>query len=135
MRRRLSRLPAALAVKPIDLIGPDQVLQLGVRPNRIDLVTSIAGVTFEEAWARRAAGDYGGVPSFYIDADSLIRNKLATGRPGRRGATKAPAALTRRGVAGGARWSSVARTAGGGEPRPYRAKIDSAYSSSPLSPS
>ena len=71
----------SLALKPSDLTGPDQILQLGVRPNRIDLVTSISGVTFEEAWARRTKGDFAGVPACYIDADSLIRNKLATGRP------------------------------------------------------
>jgi len=71
----------SLAVQPADLTEPDQVLQLGVRPNRIDLMTSIAGVTFEKAWAQRIAGDFGGVAASYIDFDSLIRNKLATGRP------------------------------------------------------
>ncbi len=71
----------SLGVEPQELVGPDQILQLGMRPNRIDLVTSIAGVGFEEAWARRVPGDFGGVPACYIDPEALIRNKLATGRP------------------------------------------------------
>ncbi len=71
----------SLQVEPADLTVPDRILQLGVRPNRIDLVTSIAGVSFEEAWAHRQAGEFGGVPAWYIGSDSLIRNKLATGRP------------------------------------------------------
>lgn len=71
----------SLAIKPADLEVPDQILQLGVRPNRIDLVTSISGVCFEEAWTNRAAGDFGGVRAWCIDSDSLVRNKLATGRP------------------------------------------------------
>ncbi|MBI4877266.1 MAG: hypothetical protein HY822_21780 [Acidobacteria bacterium] len=56
----------SLAVKPGDLAGSDRILQLGVRPNRIGLVTSISGVSFEEVWARRVAGGFG--------------DKLATGR-------------------------------------------------------
>jgi nitrous oxide reductase len=50
-------------------------------PHRIDLVTSIDGVTFEEAWASRVAGNYGGVDVWYIGRDALIRNKAAAARP------------------------------------------------------
>lgn len=56
---------ASLRIEPAELATPDQILQLGVRPNRIDLVTSIAAVTFEEAWAHRQAGDFGGAPAWY----------------------------------------------------------------------
>jgi hypothetical protein len=65
----------------VDDFGPGRVTQLGDPPNRIDLVTSIDGVTFEEAWASRAAGKYGGVDVWYIGRDALVRNKTAAARP------------------------------------------------------
>jgi hypothetical protein len=71
----------ALQVVPADLCQPDQILQLGVKPNRIDLVTSIAGVTFEEAWESRVAGTIDSVPVLFIGRDTLIRNKEAAARP------------------------------------------------------
>lgn len=44
----------------IDLTQPDQVIQLGVSPNRIDLMTFLSGVTFEEAWDSRDQGEIDG---------------------------------------------------------------------------
>jgi hypothetical protein len=61
--------------------APGRVTQLGYPPNRIDLVTSIDGVTFEEAWASRVAGKYGAVDVWYIGRDALVRNKAAAARP------------------------------------------------------
>jgi hypothetical protein len=71
----------ALQVAPADLCQPDQILQLGVKPNRIDLITSVAGVTFEEAWDSRVAGTIDSVPVLFIGFDALIRNKEAAARP------------------------------------------------------
>ncbi len=45
---------------------PDLVLQIGVEPNRIDLLTSITGVRFDAAWRNRVAATYGGVRIHYI---------------------------------------------------------------------
>ena len=59
----------------------ERTTQLGYPPHRIDLVTSIGGVTFAEAWASRVAGNYGGVDVWYIGRDALIRNKTAAARP------------------------------------------------------
>jgi len=56
------------------------VVQLGIAPNRIDLLTSLTGVTFEEAWDRRVPGDLGGVPTVFLSREALIKNKRATGR-------------------------------------------------------
>lgn len=67
-------------LKPADFSGAHRVVQLGVPPNRIDFITSIAGVTFEEAWAGRVAGKYGSQPVFYLGKAELIRNKRAAGR-------------------------------------------------------
>jgi hypothetical protein len=70
----------ALGLSVADFV-PGRVTQLGYPPHRIDLVTSIDGVTFEEAWASRVAGNYGGVAVWYIGRDALIRNKAAAARP------------------------------------------------------
>jgi len=64
-----------------DFTRVGNVVQLGYPPNRIDLLTTLTGVTFAEAWPRRVQGRYGEQPVWYIDLDTLIRNKEATGRP------------------------------------------------------
>jgi hypothetical protein len=43
-------------------------------------LTSLTGVTFEEAWDRRVAGDLGGIPVAFLSREILIKNKRATGR-------------------------------------------------------
>jgi hypothetical protein len=58
-----------------------QVVQLGIAPNRIDLPTSISGVSFEEAWRGRASGTYGRHAVPYLGRAELIKNKRASGRP------------------------------------------------------
>ena len=55
-------------------------MQLGVAPNRIDLLTSLTGVTFDEAWDQRVPGELGGIPVAFLSREILIRNKRATGR-------------------------------------------------------
>jgi hypothetical protein len=63
-----------------DLVTPGKVIQLGYEPNRIDLMTSITGVSFEEAWATRVAGELDGLSVFFIGKAALLRNKESTGR-------------------------------------------------------
>lgn len=64
-----------------DLSSPGIVFQMGVPPNRIDIITGIDGVEFDEAWEHRIASAYGDQPVMIIGLDELIRNKEATGRP------------------------------------------------------
>jgi hypothetical protein len=64
-----------------DLATPDVVFQIGVAPRRIDIMTSITGVQFEEAWPGRVEATYGGVGFPMIGIDSLTKNKRALGRP------------------------------------------------------
>src|SRR5947207_1147199 len=64
-----------------DLERPGTVIQIGLPPNRIDLLTSIDGVTFAEAWDARFQIDYGGQPVHVISIQHLIQNKRASGRP------------------------------------------------------
>ena len=57
------------------------MVQLGVAPNRVDLLTAIDGVTFEDAWRRRVPGPFGSQTADYICLTDLIRNKQASARP------------------------------------------------------
>jgi hypothetical protein len=64
-----------------DLSTTGTVFQIGVEPVRIDIVTSIDGVDFEEAWPDRVSADYGGRAVNVISRKHLIQNKTAAGRP------------------------------------------------------
>jgi len=70
----------SLGITVEDLQTPDNVVQLGVVPNRADLLTGISGVTFEEAWPGRCQAELEGVPTQFIGRHELIRNKESTGR-------------------------------------------------------
>jgi hypothetical protein len=60
---------------------PDQVLQIGVAPLRIDLLTSISGLEFDDAWTRKEVVDLGGLTVPVVCLEDLATNKRATGRP------------------------------------------------------
>ncbi len=78
----LQRFGAPLSdIRPEDFTKPDLVYQVGVAPNRIDILMGVAGVDFASAWADRVESSYGGVPIHIMGKQSLIRTKKATGRP------------------------------------------------------
>lgn len=82
--RALARFGApvlALGFSPDDLQRPEQVLQIGLPPRRIDLLTSISGVAFEDAWSNRVVRQVGAAPVPFIGRVDLVRNKRATARP------------------------------------------------------
>ena len=63
-----------------DFLDQNKVVQLGLPPVRIDIITSISGVTWEEADASKEPGLYGDVSVFYIGKSQYITNKRAIGR-------------------------------------------------------
>jgi len=69
-----------IELKGRDFLEPDQVIQLGIAPLRIDLLTSLKGVAFAEAWERRTRGRYGDIPAFYISKQDLIEHKKLVAR-------------------------------------------------------
>ena len=71
---------ASLGLTAADFEAPDQVIQLGVPPVRVDLITSITGLSWEAVFASRVPSDYGGIPINYIGREELILNKRAVGR-------------------------------------------------------
>jgi hypothetical protein len=70
----------SLGLKAADFTRSYQVVQIGVRPYRIDILTSISGVSFEEAWASRVQGNLAGVPVSFIGREALTRNKRSSRR-------------------------------------------------------
>lgn len=72
---------ASMNLTAADFSAPDRIVQLGHPPFRIDLLTSISGVPFEEIWNNRMASELEGLPIAVISRADLIRNKQASGRP------------------------------------------------------
>jgi predicted nucleotidyltransferase len=70
----------SLGITSADFERPGLILQLGAPPNRVDLMTSIDGVSFVEAWHSRVEGAYGSVRVPFIGYEALIRNKSTAGR-------------------------------------------------------
>jgi len=64
-----------------DFHTPDTVFQIGIAPSRVDILTSISGVEFDEAWRKRVPTAVEGVSFSVLGRDELLINKRATGRP------------------------------------------------------
>ena len=71
---------AALGFKQTDLLREDQVFQIGQPPRRIDLLTGISGVAFDEAWPGRIISRVAELDVPFIGREALVRNKRAAGR-------------------------------------------------------
>lgn len=63
-----------------DFESPNKVVQLGVLPVRIDIITSISGVSWEEAISNCEKGEYADISVNYIGREQFVANKRATGR-------------------------------------------------------
>jgi hypothetical protein len=64
-----------------DFSTPNIVYQIGIAPRRIDILTSISGVEFEQAWEKRISVELGGLTVPVIGREHLLVNKRASGRP------------------------------------------------------
>lgn len=71
---------ASLGIAQADFLIPDQIIQLGYPPNRIDLLTSLSGVDFADCYPARVQVDIDGVPVAFIDLENLKKNKRAAAR-------------------------------------------------------
>ena len=67
-------------IKRDDFLQVDHVIQLGREPNRIDILTGISGVAFDDAWESREQGSIFDLAVFVISRDLLIKNKRAANR-------------------------------------------------------
>ncbi len=70
----------SLGITEEDLVQPDVILQLGFEPNRIDIMTSISGVAFSQAFKNKIVGKFGKRQAYFISRNDLITNKISAGR-------------------------------------------------------
>lgn len=70
----------ALGVTRDDLTRPDIVVQLGIPPYRVDLLTGLSGLEFVDAWGRRIIAPFEDVDAPFLSREDLVRNKRETGR-------------------------------------------------------
>jgi hypothetical protein len=70
----------SIGLKEEDFQLPDKVVQLGYPPIRIDIITSISGVFWDQAYKGREKGEYGDVPVYFIGRKDYILNKRSSGR-------------------------------------------------------
>jgi predicted nucleotidyltransferase len=71
---------ASLGLQESDFTTPDQIIQLGYPPNRIDLITTTLGVDFDNCYQSRVQAEIDGIQVNFIDLENLKRNKQAVGR-------------------------------------------------------
>ena len=71
----------SLDLKPDDFLESDQIIQLGYPPNRIDILTTLKDLKFEDCYEARVEVEIQGIHIDFIDIENLKRNKRATGRP------------------------------------------------------
>lgn len=67
-------------ISEADFVTPGVVYQIGVPPGRIDILTELTGLTFEDAWPGRVRGRFGEIEVDFIGREAFVRNKRAIGR-------------------------------------------------------
>lgn len=71
--------PSYVTVQAV--LDPDTIIQLGVAPVRVDILSAFATLTFREAWKQRSRATFGSVPASYLSREHLIAEKLHFNRP------------------------------------------------------
>lgn len=71
---------SSLGLTVDDFNDPEQIIQLGYAPNRIDLLTDLEGVDFETCYTKKVVVDIDNIPVNFIDLENLKKNKKITGR-------------------------------------------------------
>ena len=67
-------------IEPDDFLAQNSVLQIGIEPNRIDVLTDIDGLTFENAWQNKQCAEFGKLSAYTLEINDIIKNKQASGR-------------------------------------------------------
>jgi hypothetical protein len=68
-------------IEPDNFLEPNSVLQIGIEPNRIDILTDIDGLTFDDAWSNKEVASFGIIEAYTLEIHDLIKNKKASNRP------------------------------------------------------
>lgn len=69
------------ALTPSDVVREDKLIEMGVPPVQVHLMSAIDGVAWNEIWASRQPGNLGRHRVWFISRDAFVRNKRAAGRP------------------------------------------------------
>lgn len=84
--KALARFDAPMdQISPADLAKEGTVFQIGVAPRRIDILTSLTGLGFDDAWSTRKEAEVDGLKIFALGLQALLKNKKAVNRPKDRG--------------------------------------------------
>ncbi len=67
-------------IDPDDFLAPNSVLQIGIEPNRIDILTDIDGLSFEDAWKNRQLVKFDTIQTYSLEIHDIIKNKTASNR-------------------------------------------------------
>lgn len=78
--RSLHEFGVPFEVYEVDLLKANHVIQIGIAPNRIDILTDIDGVKFEDAWKNRQIKILNDIQVNVLDLHDIIKNKQASGR-------------------------------------------------------
>jgi len=65
---------------PDDFLEEGMIFQIGVAPRRVDIITSVDGLEFEQAFSNSQIIDIEGIPVHVLSVPDIIKNKRATGR-------------------------------------------------------
>ncbi len=77
----LDEFGVAFHIEPNDFLAPNSVLQIGIEPNRIDILTDIDGLSFEDAWQNKQLANFDELQAYTLEINDLIKNKEASNRP------------------------------------------------------
>ena len=76
----LSDFGVPFRIEPDDFLAPNSVLQIGIEPNRIDILTDVDGLSFEEAWGNKLSVEFDNIKAFSLEINDIIKNKEASNR-------------------------------------------------------
>ncbi len=68
-------------ITPKDLTNPELIYQIGIEPNRIDIIMGLKGLDFEQAWKEKVESTYGNEKVYILGLDHLLHAKETAGRP------------------------------------------------------
>lgn len=69
----------SLGLKPEDFLSPENIIQLGYEPNRIDILMELEGVDFEKCYRRKTEIELDGIKTNFLSLQDLIKVKKTTG--------------------------------------------------------
>jgi hypothetical protein len=70
----------SLKLSEVDFTSPDNVIQLGNPPVRVDIMTSLTAIDWKKAQTSKVQGNYGNTTAYFISKEDFIANKRALGR-------------------------------------------------------